>query len=248
MPSKEELKAFYSSNYFNIGKSKGYQEGYKSFGEMQRDSLKIILKNIVSLQPKAITLLDIGCAYGIFLKIACEMGFKVQGIEVSKSASNYGIKNYDLSIHNGTLDSYFKRNPSARFDVITMLDVLEHLTDPNESIRIVSSLMKPTSILVIKIPNVKSLRALIEGREWRQIKPPEHLQYFTMTSIEYLLSKHNLKIIKVSVIGGIGINIAKSASKNFSNNLLFKLVKKPIVKFAKIIGWLDQLEIYAKKI
>jgi 2-polyprenyl-3-methyl-5-hydroxy-6-metoxy-1,4-benzoquinol methylase len=248
MPSKEELKDFYSLEYFKAGQSKGYQEGYENFGELQKNALQKILKNTISLHPDAKNLLDIGCAYGTFLKIAREIGLKAEGIEVSKAAAEYGIKKYSLSIYNGTLDTYYKKNTSARFDIVTMLDVLEHLNEPNEAIKIVSSLLIPAGTLVIKIPNIKSLRARIEGKKWRQIKPPEHLQYFSKTSIEYLLMKHNLKIIMISAIGGIGINLGNNASKKLSKNLLYRAIKLPIVKLAKTIGWLDQLEIYARKI
>lgn len=248
MPTEDELSVFYTTEYFDVGKSRGYEQGYEKFGELQRNSLQKILRNINCLMPGAKSLLDIGCAYGVFMSFAQQFGLKVEGIELSKSASDYAIKNYSLSVHHGTLNTYIQMNSEVRFDVITMLDVLEHLSNPRNAIQIASNLLVPGGILVVKVPNISSLRAKIEGERWRQIKPPEHIQYFSKRSIEYLLAKHNLQIMKISAVGGVGINAVRNTSIKFSNNLFYKIIKVPVVKIAKVFGWLDQLEIYAKKI
>lgn len=248
MPTKEELEEFYSSDYFQFGSTKGYREGYENFGELQKKFLQKILNNIVRINPKAKSLLDIGCAYGFFLKLASEIGLKVEGVEVSKTASVYAMKNYSLVIHNGTLQSYIKQNSYPKFDVVTMLDVLEHLQDPDEAIQIASQLIESGGVLVIKVPNVGSTRARIQGKRWRQIKPPEHLHYFSKRSIESLLAKHSFQIIKLSKVGGVGINLMNNVPKKAFDNIIYKAIKVPIIKLAKIIGWLDQIEVYARKV
>ena len=77
--------------------------------------------------PGDCRLLDVGCHIGVFLEIAREQGWEVWGVEPSSWAAEQA-RARGLMVTTGTLKE--ARFPSDFFDVVTMWDVIEHLTDP----------------------------------------------------------------------------------------------------------------------
>ncbi|MBL7183339.1 MAG: class I SAM-dependent methyltransferase [Anaerolineae bacterium] len=81
-------------------------------------------------------LLDVGCHIGVFLGIAQERGWAAWGIEPSRWAAREA-RGRGLQVIEGTLDDVHLAGES--FDVITLWDVIEHLTDPLRELREPSS-------------------------------------------------------------------------------------------------------------
>ena len=65
------------------------------------------------------------------------------------------------------------------FDVIVMLDVIEHVPDPRETLALCEKHLNPGGIVVITTGDFGSLPARLLGARWRLMTPPQHLWFFT---------------------------------------------------------------------
>ncbi len=96
-------------------------------------------------------ILDIGAGVGQFLFYARDHFGIVNGTEVSASAINIAHEKYGLILIQGSFTAIDWGN--RRFNTITMFHVLEHLHDPQETLRRCYELMEPGGLLVIAVPN-----------------------------------------------------------------------------------------------
>lgn len=96
-------------------------------------------------------LLDVGTNMGFFLRKAKEAGFETEGVEPSPSLSKIASESWGLKIHNSFLEQ--ADLPQNHYDVITLIDVLEHVANPKELLTINYNLLKPDGIIAIKVPN-----------------------------------------------------------------------------------------------
>jgi 2-polyprenyl-3-methyl-5-hydroxy-6-metoxy-1,4-benzoquinol methylase len=118
------------------------------------ESVKRSSRHILSLLGPANsrTMIDVGCGSGTFLVDARDAGWKVSGMEINPEFPEFcrsvlGIEDVKVGL---VSDPPF---PAASFDVVVMLDVLEHMYDPVLSLTQCARLMKPGGILVIKSPH-----------------------------------------------------------------------------------------------
>lgn len=199
-PLPREVGAIYNEKYF-CGEDKqfGYID-YDKDKELMRNVflkyLKIIAVNFEKAQGKK--LLDIGAATGFFVNLAREYGFDAEGIEISKWASEQGRKK-GLKIQHGALDTI--QFPENSFDVITLFDVLEHISAPDVFLEKIFLILKKDGVLIINTPDAKSVWLKILGKKWQALIPPEHLFLYNKNNIEIFLNKHNFKILKIKIIG-----------------------------------------------
>ncbi len=149
------------------------------------------------------TILDIGCATGVFLKEMKDHGWDAYGIEPSTYAAEVAVHQQGLNIINGYLDqASFKEN---FFDVITLWDVFEHLPDPVATLEIIKHILKPGGDLVITMPNTDSWERKIFKQYWAGWDVPRHYHIFSENAIERLLNDHGMHIDRlISFTGMLG--------------------------------------------
>jgi len=133
-------------------------------------------------------LLDFGCNTGILLSEAKKLGFDVTGIEASMSARKYARDKFGLEIKDRLV-------LNETFNTITLLDVLEHVTDPMGLMKMLSGCLEKGGELAIAVPDVTSFGARIMGSHWPGLVPG-HLFFFTTESIEYVAGVCDLRIDK----------------------------------------------------
>lgn len=128
-------------------------------------------------------LLDIGCASGLFLKCAVDAGWQAEGIEQSHTHCQTArrILDSNVQIHYSTLQG--AHLPTASFDVVTLWDVLEHITDPIGFLDLAGSLLRPGGFLFANVPNLDSIQARLLRSKWPLLLP-EHLNYFNLDSLK----------------------------------------------------------------
>src|SRR5262249_24441394 len=85
------------------------------------------------------SLLEFGCAYGFFLREASKHFAGVEGIELSADAARHCMA-AGLKVAAGAVDHTTLGGP---YDVAVGLDVIEHLPDPQETVRLVGARLKP---------------------------------------------------------------------------------------------------------
>lgn len=108
------------------------------------------LKTILAVKPRG-RLLDIGTHCGFFLRLARNQDWKLYGIEPSPTNAMLAREKFGLDVRASYLeDDIF---PLEFFDVVTMINVLDHVTTPLTLLSIVRKILKPDGILFIKVPN-----------------------------------------------------------------------------------------------
>lgn len=138
-------------------------------------------------------LLDIGCGTGDFIVACNNANFNVVGVEPNKNARN--ITNTKLQKSKTEIfDNITEIN--AKFDVITMWHVLEHVPNLTEYISQLKKLLQPNGTILIAVPNYKSFDANYYKEFWAAFDVPRHLWHFSQKSIKLLFGKENQKVVK----------------------------------------------------
>lgn len=148
------------------------------------------------------TLLDIGCSTGLFLAKAGAAGWIVRGNEYSADSAAVARATHGLDVVSGALqaDSF----AAGSFDVVTLWDVLEHVPDPQSTLRLAAALLKPGGLLVVKTPNVDglyprwSLKALPYAGFWGHPEPPGHLFQFSARTLTSMVTAAGLYPLDIS--------------------------------------------------
>ncbi len=150
--------------------------------------VKEITDFIDTLLPGKI--LDIGCGPGWILS-SLDAAWDKHGIEISKFASTHASQ--FGNIHNGTLEDY----DGIDFDVIIMNHVIEHLTDPVDSIKRIRGLLKSNGYFLIGTPDFDCAAARRYGSKFRLLHDPTHISLFSADSMHRLLRDSGFKILDV---------------------------------------------------
>jgi 2-polyprenyl-3-methyl-5-hydroxy-6-metoxy-1,4-benzoquinol methylase len=174
-------------------KSFTYVNGLIDEQRIRKQSRKILSK-LHTLNPKGKTLLDIGSGYGFFLDEANKAGLTTIGIEPSKKLVVQSIEllNRSIKVINKSFDGFYLKNLNKKYDFITLIHVIEHVTNPKKTILQALKLLKPQGILYIETPNLQSHLFNIEKEQYTFLTPPEHLWIFSIKSIEHVLNSYKL--------------------------------------------------------
>lgn len=130
------------------------------------------------LRPGA-SVLDWGAGSGAFMREARAAGFDVHGFDVIEETVRWlratGAYSHD----------------AARFDALTLWDVIEHLETPAE----VLGQVRPGAMVFASIPVFADLGRIRESRHYR---PGEHLYYFTADGFVRWMASHGFRLVETS--------------------------------------------------
>ena len=90
---------------------------------------------------------------------------------------------------------------SLQPDVITMWHYLEHDYNPIENLSYLKSIAKPSTTLIIEIPNFDSASRRKYGKNWAGWHTPRHVSLFSPDNIRLLLQKSGWKVSKLFTYG-----------------------------------------------
>jgi 2-polyprenyl-3-methyl-5-hydroxy-6-metoxy-1,4-benzoquinol methylase len=139
-------------------------------------------------------LLDVGCHLGFFLDVAKANGWDVKGVEPSRWSVEQA-RARGLDVRHGTLDSvYFE---DGQFDVVTMWDVIEHLSDPLAELKRTHRILKPDGLLAVSTMNVDALFPRLAGRRWPWYMQM-HLIYFSKRTLHNMLTKAGFRVVEMT--------------------------------------------------
>ncbi len=140
-------------------------------------------------------ILEVGSAYGYFLEAAIDAGFTTTGVEICTDAVSECRKR-GLDAHAGIVTPEFLRERGP-YDAIVMLDVIEHLPDPATTIAMLSASLKPGGLMTITTGNWSSALSTLTGSRWRLMTPPQHLYFYSRSTLTKLLANHGLKAVSL---------------------------------------------------
>lgn len=136
-----------------------------------------------STQP---VFLDVGCNKGFLLSRAVESGWNIYGVEIVPELMipfRKKYKQFDDHIFSERFHDVQKKFKDNMFDLITAIDVIEHVEDPIEDLGNIYRMLKPGSSFVIQTPDSECQQAKEEKEKWGALKPLEHLHIFGRKSL-----------------------------------------------------------------
>lgn len=145
------------------------------------------------------TILDIGCATGVFLAAGSDDWLKI-GVELTAEAAAFARQQFGLTVHQGMLEQAPVEAKS--FDVVTMWDVLEHVHDPRRTLSYIHYLLRPDGILIVRVPNLDSWDAALSGRYWAGLDQPRHLFVPDEATLTHLLQQAGFVIVEYLCLSG----------------------------------------------
>jgi 2-polyprenyl-3-methyl-5-hydroxy-6-metoxy-1,4-benzoquinol methylase len=192
-------------------------------------------------------LLDIGAATGIFMHLARERGWTPTGIELCAERAAAAAKEFDLTILAGlfTAETFNGR----RFDAASMLDVVEHTTDPLAMLKSAHEVLRPGGAVFIAVPNQHCLLTVLVNTYARLGGPaattkllprlyvPIHLHYFTPRTLTRLVTDAGFRVVR--------LRHAPVYLGRYDMSLLMKLPLKAILAVGAALRMNARLEIEA---
>jgi 2-polyprenyl-3-methyl-5-hydroxy-6-metoxy-1,4-benzoquinol methylase len=192
MPTDEALQAHYQ----NLAYFKGEEEqGYRNYADMKKALLPHFTRRLHTINKCMSSrgrLLDFGCAAGYFLEVAKTDGWQIAGVELSQDMANNAARALNISVAT-SLDTLLERD----FDVLTMWEVIEHLSRPVVELARLRDRMRPGGMLMLSTPNTGHWQAMGEPNSWIAYRPPSHLLYFTKQTLEDTLQRAGFERITI---------------------------------------------------
>ncbi len=231
----------YDEGYFSGARRDSYPD-YRASEPVLRREFQSTVRALVR-EGQTGSLLEIGSAYGVFLEAAREH-FAVAGIELSAAAAGEAAaKGLDVKV--GALSDAVVRDIEP-VETIVMLDVIEHLPDPEEAVRICREKLKPGGLLLLTTGDFGSAASRIAGRHWRLMTPGQHLFFFTRRGLAELLLRSGFEIRRVRYpwkfvpLGVILFQLFRTVGLKVT-------VPKVLLRLPVPINLFDAMEITARK-
>jgi len=171
--------------------SKLVDEDYREGSEGRIRPFRAILRRAVSIFPEARTVLDIGAGIGLLCLAARELGLQATGVEPSQWAAEVARGQNQVEVLKGIFPH--PDLEGRRFDVVTLIDVIEHVGDPTRLLSEVSKALVPGGVAVITTPDAASLAARVLGRRWWHYRVA-HICFFDRKTMELALHQAGLNL------------------------------------------------------
>lgn len=147
--------------------------------------------------PGNVRVLDIGCGFGETLGYHKDRGCEVYGVEADENIRRVADK-YGFNVHIGLFDP--NQYEHDFFDYVTLDQVIEHVTNPIETLQGCARVLKPGGIAILSTPNANGWGARLFGRRWINWHAPYHLQHFSKESMRIAAEKSGLCIESVKTL------------------------------------------------
>ncbi len=220
-----------------------YESGINSTMRNHLKNLAHEASNMINKKNMKVKVLDIGCNDGTLLNFY-NKNFKKFGIDPSQIIKK--IKNNQINIVNDffPLKKKNKKIRGKKFDIITSIAMFYDLNDPNTFVKEIKNYLKKDGIWIFELSYLVDMLKL---NSFDTICH-EHLEYYSLSTLEYLMKKHNLKIFKVSkntINGGSIRCFVAHKDCNLHNDINDFNLFKILIKKEKKIG-INRIKTYKK--
>ncbi len=188
IPTEEELNAHY--------KLYSYSSNSK-VSPLTIQSYHLLLDEMEKYRENN-TLLDVGCGKGWFLLEARKRGWDVFGTEFSDEAIKICRTN-GIKMEKGDLSNLsFEK---VKFDIVFSSEVIEHVNNPILQFQHMYSILRPGGLLYLTTPNFNCYLRYLYKANYNIIEYPEHLCYYTKSTMHFGLSRAGFKKWKLLTTG-----------------------------------------------
>ena len=194
---------WYNSDYYNAALETEYfinreKDAYYSVSLSKEHFEKTI--NILKKQglEKDISILDLGCGGGSFLAyLKDKLGFEnLMGVDLNVKAVDFAVKERKLNVQKIDANHLSKEQ---KFDLVISTENIEHVNVINAYMNTVSNLTNNNGYLLLTTPHNDKWATIFYGIHGDHYCAPNHLNYFNLNSLLFLLKKYNYKIIDIYI-------------------------------------------------
>jgi 2-polyprenyl-3-methyl-5-hydroxy-6-metoxy-1,4-benzoquinol methylase len=161
------------------------------------------------------THLDFGCGSGDLVDYANRNGFESVGIELNLETI---IKLVNRGIRVESLNEVLIKPKT--YDVITIIEVIEHVSDPKSILKELNEKLNKDGLLFITTPNFNSLNRYLLKNMWRALWYPDHINIFSKSSIERILYNSGFSNINIRSSGHIILDLIPNQSGGIRSTAL----------------------------
>ena len=245
-PTDRELREFYAG--FDL-ESTWRGDGEERFDRAVRDF-------VLRFRHDG-SLLDVGSSRGNFLIAMRGARFSVYGVEPSLQNSEFARSANRIDTYTGTIEEFLSAPTRRNFDVITVLNVIEHVPDPKQVLNGLRDLLVDGGLLVLAVPDAR-LHALVgESRQklgfrdpfWMNTRkhplvgfdPPAHLCSFEPKTISRLVEECQFQTLAVRnapviINQDVWKNVAKTVLHAFSECLYLGSFGRVVLGYSTILA------------
>ncbi len=177
LPARFDPTSYYTADYFEGGHADGYGD-YAATREVLAREFGAVARRLRAALPEGRVLLEIGCAYGYFLRVARDAGWEAHGLEISADAVARCHAEGLPVVTQGVADATALAG-LPRPDAVVMLDVIEHLPDPLDTLALCAGRLRAGGVIHVSTGDFASPLARLLGPRWRLMTPPQHLWFLT---------------------------------------------------------------------
>lgn len=135
-------------------------------------------------------ILEVGCGLGYLTYALRQEGYQATGVDISPEAIAHAEATYGPYYEAENIVGMSERT-TARYDVIIMTELIEHLEDPFPFIEHVRRLLTPTGHILITTPNKSYLHK--EQHTWQSDLPPVHFWWFSEQATHHIAQKLGMR-------------------------------------------------------
>jgi SAM-dependent methyltransferase len=168
-----------------------------------------------NVPERAVDWLDFGCGAGGLMRYLVDKG----AIESGSRRWPVRVAGHDVGTYADRLDSDGLRiltlgqlvtQRDGSYDVISMIEVVEHLEFPDPVFALAARLLRPGGLLLLTTGNISGLVPRVKGLDYAYVIPEVHVGYFTPGALERVYARHGLKPVRFRYDGVVRFKILKT--------------------------------------
>jgi 2-polyprenyl-3-methyl-5-hydroxy-6-metoxy-1,4-benzoquinol methylase len=200
--SDEGARIYYNSEYYRQYCDNNERPINEVFGPYCRTfgpGLPDFVDRLRALCPRG-RVVDVGCGLGALLASLPATDFERVGVEYNEAAARFAREHFGLRIVPDLADL---RGAGTGFDLVTAIEVIEHVADPLACMQDLAQLLLPTGVLVVTTPNIGGLDYHLHGRQCAHFCAPSHVNFFTVETLTRLAARAGLQRQDYGYRGGV---------------------------------------------
>lgn len=190
--------------------------------------------------------LDVGCGWGAMLDHVRERGFIPRGIELTRPCVDFATMILGIPVSNS--DLLESNIPPESCSVISMVHVLEHLTQPAEALRKVHATLTDGGLYCGIVPNFDSLcsELLMEG--WAWLDPHYHYVHYTPSTLRAHLQAAGFDVLRIyTATGDYGADVVLGYIKSVVHQLPESVRYEDLLRAVEADGRGEEIRFFARK-